>query len=65
MVLIHSWRPVGLAVLGLILAFNMTDTAMYQNTEIKSDFRAAVRYVEAQRRPDERLMFQIPYGQYT
>jgi mannosyltransferase len=65
LVLTFSWRPLGLTVLGLILAFNMADTGMYQNTEIKSDFRAAVRYVEAQRRPDERLMFQIPYGQYT
>jgi mannosyltransferase len=63
--LARAWRPIGLTVFGLILAFNIADTMMYQHTPLKSDFRAAAAYVLAHRRPGDRLMFQIPYGQYV
>ncbi len=67
-VLVQAWRPLGLAVTGLVLALNLADTGMYQQTPIKADFRSAVRYVQswqAERGTADRLIFQIPYGQYT
>lgn len=34
-------------------------------TPFKADFRSAARFIEAARQPDEPIVFQIPYIQYT
>lgn len=58
-------RPLALAVLAALLALNMTAAARQTTQPIKSDFRAAARFVAAHQQPGDRLLFQIPYGRYT
>jgi hypothetical protein len=63
--LAHVWRPLGLAALAAMLALNLVSAGAQIGQPIKSDFRAAARYVVANRQPDDLLVYQIPYIRYT
>ena len=63
--LARTWRPLGLAALCLILVFNLLSTGAQTLLPIKSDFRAAARYVLAHRQSDDLLVYQIPHIRYT
>lgn len=63
--LARSWRPLGLALLAVILALNLADAARQYAPPIKSDFRSAASYVLAHRQPDDLLIYQIPYIRFT
>lgn len=60
--LAQVWRPLGWIALAALLAVNLLAGWRQMNTPIKSDFRAAAAYVEAQRQPGDVLLFQIPYN---
>jgi hypothetical protein len=60
--LAKAWRPLGVAALTALLAAGLLSGWRQMQTPIKSDFRAAAAYVEAQRRPGDLLLFQIPYN---
>ncbi|MBE2235459.1 MAG: glycosyltransferase family 39 protein [Anaerolinea sp.] len=55
-------RPLGWIALIALLTIGLAAGWRQMHTPIKSDFRAAVAYVEARRRPGELLLFQMPYG---
>lgn len=59
------WRPLGLLVLGTIVALNLADAAVQTAGPIKADFRSAAAFVSARAQPDDLLIFQIPYNRYT
>ncbi len=63
--LARVWRPLAFALFGVILALNLTAVAGQMAQPIKSDFRAATRFVLAHRQAGEQLLFQIPYGRYS
>jgi len=60
-----GWRPLGPAVAALIMALSLADVAAQANRPIKADFRAAAHFVAAHQRPDDLLIFQIPYNHFT
>jgi mannosyltransferase len=60
--LARVWRPLGVAALTALLAVGLLSGWRQMQIPIKSDFRAAAAYVEAQRRPGDLLLFQIPYN---
>ena len=60
--LARLWRPLGVAALAALLATGLLSGWRQMQTPIKSDFRAAAAYVEAQRQPGDLLLFQIPYN---
>ncbi len=60
--LTRVWRPLGIAALAALLAAGLLAGWRQIQTPIKSDFRAAAAYVEAQRQPGDLLLFQIPYN---
>ncbi len=55
-------RPLGWIALAALLAANLLAGWRQTHTPIKSDFRAAAAYVEAQRQPGDALLFQMPYN---
>jgi 4-amino-4-deoxy-L-arabinose transferase-like glycosyltransferase len=61
----QRWRPLGTALLILILALNAQAIWGQANTTIKSDFRSAASYVEQRRAPGELLLFLMPYARHT
>ena len=63
--LARTWRPLGWATLGAILALNLLSAGVQTARPIKSDLRAAADYVAAHRQADDRLVYQIPYIRYT
>lgn len=63
--LAQLWRPMSLATLLAVLAFDLSGVAQQALRPIKSDFRAAAAYVRQQIQPGERLVYQIPYIRYT
>jgi len=63
--LARTWRPLGLATLGLILTLNLLSAGVQTAQPIKSDFRAVARYVLAHRGGGEVLIYQIPHIRYT
>lgn len=63
--LARAWRPLGLVTLCLILTFNLLSAGVQTAHPIKSDFRAAARYVLAHRQGDDVLVYQIPHIRYT
>ena len=63
--LARTWRPLGLGPLCLILAFNLFSAGAQTMRPIKSDFRAAARYVMTHRQGDDLLVYQIPHIRYT
>ena len=63
--LTHAWRPLGYATLGALLALNLVGDWQQAHQPIKADFRAAANFVMAHQKPDDRLMFQIPYNRHT
>lgn len=48
-----------------ILAANARGLWLQARTPLKSDFRAATRYVAERRGPGDLILFQIPYGRYS
>jgi mannosyltransferase len=60
--LAQIWRPLGAAALVALLAAGLLAGWRQMQTPIKSDFRAAAAYVEAQRQPGDVLLFQMPYN---
>ena len=63
--LVRAWRPLAVALFGVILALNLTAVAGQTTQPIKSDFRAATRFVLAHSQAGDQLLFQIPYGRYS
>jgi len=63
--LARAWRPLAVAVLGAILALNLAAVAGQTAQPIKTDFRAATRFVLANRQAGDQLLFQIPYGRFS
>ncbi len=63
--LARVWRPLGLATLAALLALNTVSLGAQTARPIKSDFRAAARFVLEHRRSDDLLIYQIPYIRYT
>ena len=61
----RAWRPLAIALFGAILALNLTAVAGQTAQPIKSDFRAATRFVMAHRQAGDQLLFQIPYSRYS
>lgn len=59
------WRPLGLAVVGAIVALNLVGVWSQVHRPIKSDFRGAAQFVAAHARPGDRLIFQMPYNHYV
>ncbi len=60
-----TWRPLGVATFGAIVAFNLLGVWMQGSQPIKSDFRSAAAYVSTHEAPGDLLIFQIPYNRYT
>jgi len=63
--LAQAWRPLGYATLGALLALNLAGDWQQVHQPIKADFRAAADFVVAHQKPDDLLMFQIPYNRHT
>ncbi len=63
--LARTWRPLGPAVLCLIVTLNLLSAGAQTMQPIKSDFRAAARYVLTHRQGDDPLVYQIPHIRYT
>jgi len=63
--LARTWRPLGWATLGAILALNLFSDGVQSARPIKSDLRAAARYVTAHRQSDDLVIYQIPHIRYT
>lgn len=57
-------RPLGLAVIGALLAVNLVGVWTQAHRPIKSDFRGAAQFVAAHIQPGDRLIFQMPYNHY-
>jgi 4-amino-4-deoxy-L-arabinose transferase-like glycosyltransferase len=62
--LARAWRPLGAVVLAAMLVVNGAGLWAQRSQPIKSDFRAAARFVLAHRQPGDLLLFQIPYSRY-
>ncbi len=60
-----NWRPIGVAVALAIFALNGWSVYLQTNQPIKADFRAAASYVLASHRPDDVVLYQIPYNRFT
>ena len=63
--LARTWRPLGWVTLAAILALNLLSAGVQTARPIKSDLRAAARYVTAHRQSDDLLIYQIPHIRYT
>jgi mannosyltransferase len=63
--LARTWRPLGWVTLGAILALNLFSSGVQSARPIKSDLRAAARYVTAHRQSDDLVIYQIPHIRYT
>jgi 4-amino-4-deoxy-L-arabinose transferase-like glycosyltransferase len=61
----RTWRPLGWAALAALLAVSLLNGARQARVPVKADLRAAAAYVTAQRRPGDRLLFQMPYIRHT
>ena len=59
------WRPLGATVLAVMLLSSLSGVWAQGSQPIKSDFRAAARFVLDHHQPGDLLIFQIPYGRYT
>lgn len=65
MALARTWRPLGLIVLGAMVAFSLSGAARQVRQPIKSDFRSAAGFVLQHMQPGDLLVYQIPYIRYT
>ena len=63
--LARTWRPLGWVTLGAILALNLLSAGVQVARPVKSDVRAAARYVMAHRQSDDLVIYQIPHIRYT
>jgi mannosyltransferase len=63
---IHAFRPWLIVILLLHVLF-LNGVGLYRQAAypIKPQFQLATHYIEAQRAPDELLLFQIPYNHYV
>jgi mannosyltransferase len=59
------WRPLGIALAGVILALNGWSMYLQATQAIKADFRSAAAYVVARYHPGDKIMYEIPYNRYT
>jgi hypothetical protein len=59
-----SWVAAGLT-LCVVLSFSLLGVWVQATTPMKSDFRAAARYVMTHRQNDAPIMFQMPYVRGT
>ena len=62
LVLSRTSRALGALALAAALLTGTAAGWRQMHTPLKSDFRAAAAYIEAQRAPGDRLLFQIPYN---
>jgi hypothetical protein len=62
--LARAWRPLGATVLAAMLLVNGAGVWAQGTQPIKSDFRAAARFVLTHRHPGDLLVFQIPYSRH-
>lgn len=63
--LARIWRPLGATVLAAMLVASGWGVLAQSSQPIKSDFRAAARFVSAHQRPGDMLVFRIPYSRYS
>jgi 4-amino-4-deoxy-L-arabinose transferase-like glycosyltransferase len=61
----RRWRPLAILLLALIVPLNLQAAWGQAHTNIKSDFRDVVAYVEQRRAADEPLLFLMPYARHT
>jgi len=61
----RRWRPLAILLLALIVPLNLQAAWGQTHTNIKSDFRSVVAYVEQRRAADEPLLFLMPYARHT
>ena len=59
------WRPLGWAGVLFLVIVGLQAGWRQTHTPIKSDFRAAAAFVLAHKSPDDRLLFQMPYGRHA
>jgi hypothetical protein len=62
--LARAWRFLGATVLAAMLLVNATAVWAQGSQPVKSDFRAAARFVLARWQPGDLLIFQIPYSRH-
>jgi mannosyltransferase len=63
--LARVWRPLGATVLAAALATGLASVWAQSSKPVKSDFRAAARFVAARQQTGDLLLFQFPYGRYV
>ncbi|PKO22332.1 MAG: hypothetical protein CVU38_10070 [Chloroflexi bacterium HGW-Chloroflexi-1] len=63
--LTRAWRLLGYVTLGALLALNLVGDWQQVHRPIKADFRSAAGFVMTHKKPDDLLMFQIPYNRHT
>jgi hypothetical protein len=63
--LTHAWRPLGLLTAAVLLAFNLAGVWSQTHQPLKADFRSAAAFVVEHQRPDDLLIFQIPYNSFS
>ena len=61
----RQWRPAQILAAVLLVFFLIQGWRVQAADAIKSDFRSAARLVTEHHRPDDLIVFQIPYGLYT
>ncbi len=58
------WRPLAVIALSALLIVNAIGIVTQTTTPFKSDFRSAAQTIGREIKPDEAIVFQIPYVQY-
>jgi mannosyltransferase len=61
----RQWRPAQILVAVLLVFFLIQGWRVQTTQAVKSDFRSAARLVAEHHRPNDLIVFQIPYGHYT
>ncbi len=65
MAVARAWRVAGWVLLGIIVALNLGTIWRQGHQPIKSDFRAAARFISEHSQSGDAVLFQIPYVRYT
>jgi mannosyltransferase len=58
------WKPLAVVALSALLIVNAFGTVTQATTPLKSDFRSAAQAIGQAIKPDDIVVFQIPYVQY-
>jgi mannosyltransferase len=58
------WKPLAVVALSALVIVNAFGIVMQTTTPLKSDFRSAAQAIGREIKPDDVVVFQIPYVQY-